>query len=75
MPTARWVGAKSGPFVCIFQGYKYPFGEAELRRLYPTSAIYVAKVRQSAAALEAQGWLTAEDGAEIIRNAARSKVP
>jgi hypothetical protein len=75
VPTARWVGAKSGPFVCMFQGYKFPFDPAQLRRLYPDHRTYVAKVKASVAKLRAQGWLTPEDGVEIVRNAQAAGAP
>ena len=66
VPVARWIGAMSGSFNCMFRGYKYPLDRAELRRLYPTHASYVARVRETAAALRSQRWLTEADAAEII---------
>lgn len=74
-PTARWVGAKTGAFVCLFQGYKYPFGAGQLRRLYPSHAAYVAKVAASVARLERERWLTPQDGAEALADARRAGVP
>ena len=75
VPTARWIGAKVGPFQCMFQGYKYPFEKSKLKRLYGTHEAYVAKVRASAVALEAQGWLTPTDAVAIIQEAEQSEVP
>lgn len=75
VPTARWVGAKSGPFRCMFEGYKFPFAAADLRRLYSSRDDYVAKVRASAAALEAARWLTPAGAAAIVRNAEQAGVP
>lgn len=75
VPTARWIGAKSGAFQCLFYGYKFPFDRAALTRLYGDHAGYVAKVRTSAAALRKQGWLTAVDSAAIVREAEAAKVP
>ena len=72
VPTARWIGSKTGPFVCLFQGYKYPFDAQRMKRLYPNHAAYVAKVRASAAALVRGGWLTPEDAAEIISDVRRA---
>jgi hypothetical protein len=51
VPTARWIGAKTGGFQCLFQGYKHEFDKAELKRLYGNHDGYVAKVRASAAKL------------------------
>ncbi|MGH9641662.1 MAG: alpha/beta hydrolase domain-containing protein, partial [Terriglobales bacterium] len=63
VPTARWIGAKTGAFQCLFQGYKYELGKAERKRLYGNHDRYVAQVRADAAKLEAQHWLTPTDAA------------
>jgi hypothetical protein len=83
VPTARWVGPKveaytvpePGKMPCILEVHKYPLKEPELQRLYSTHEAYVAKVRASVEALEAQHWLTPEDGAAIVQEARESKVP
>jgi len=69
VPTAHWVGAKSGPFRCLFVGYKTDFDAAKLRSLYKSQDDYVKKVRGSASRLERQRWLTPADAAEIVREA------
>jgi hypothetical protein len=74
-PTARWVGAKSGAFSCIFYGYKFPFDQAKLKALYGDHAGYVAKVRASVRVQQAGRWLTSEDAAEIVREAEAAKIP
>ena len=75
VPTARWVGAKSGAFQCLFYGYKFPFDRAALGRLYGDHAGYVAKVKANVAQLQAKGWLTTADGAAIVREAEQAAVP
>ena len=75
VPTARYVGAKSGPFRCMFYGYKFAFDEAKLISLYGTHAGYVAKVKTSTAELVTLRWLTAVDAAAIVREAEQAKVP
>lgn len=75
VPTARWVGAKVGEFRCMFAGYKYAFDPAALQRLYPSHDAYVAAVRASAVALEAERWLTPDDAAAIVREAEQARVP
>jgi hypothetical protein len=68
VPTARWVGAKSGKaFQCMFFGYKYAFDEAKFRSLYGDRETYAKKVRASAARLESERWLTREDARAIVR--------
>ncbi len=69
VPTARWVGAKAGPFRCLFVGYKIDFDDAKLRSLYKNPDDYLTKVRASAARLERERWLTPADAAEIVREA------
>jgi hypothetical protein len=75
VPTARWVGAKRGGFGCFCDGYKYPFEKAKLKSTYGDHAAYVAKVRASASALEAQHWLTPADSQAIVKEAERAQVP
>ena len=75
VPTARWVGAKAGPFRCLFVGYKIGFDQAKLRSLYQDRDDYVSKVRASASQLERQRWLTADDAADIVREAEGSPMP
>ena len=75
VPTARWVGAKSGPFICLFHGYKFPFDAARLRQMYGSHAGYVEAVRASVKALVAQRWLTAADGDRIVQEAERANLP
>ena len=75
VPTARWVGAKSGPFVCLFHGYKFPFNTAQLKSLYSTHQEYVAKVRASVTDLVNAHWLTRQDGERIITAASAPPVP
>ena len=75
VPTARWVGAKSGPFRCLFVGYKVDFDDAKLRSLYKTPDDYLKKVRASASRLEGERWLTSGDAAEIVREAEQSRTP
>ncbi len=75
VPTARWVGAKSGPFVCLFHGYKFPFDAVRLRQLYGSHAGYVKAVRASVKALVVERWLTPSDGERIIEEAEGADVP
>lgn len=75
VPTARWVGAKSGPFICLFHGYKVPFDGARLRQLYGTQEGYVTSVKTSVKSLVTQRWLTPTDGGRIVEDARRVKLP
>ena len=75
VPLARYVGAKTGAFRCMFEGYRYPFDAARLTRLYPTRADYVEKVRASAERLQRDRWLTEADAAEIVRDAGKVQLP
>jgi len=73
VPTARWVGAKTGGFSCLFIGYKYPFTPAQLARLYPNDATYRSKLQRDVTRLRAQRWLTPEDGEEILGRAGHNR--
>lgn len=75
VPTARWIGARSGPFVCLFRGYKYDFSPAELKRLYSTHDAYVSKVAADAVKLQNTRWLTPTDAVAIVREAQQANVP
>ena len=75
VPTVSWIGPKAGVLECMLEVHKYPLKEPELQRLYSTHEAYVAKVRASVEALEAQHWLTPEDGAAIVQEARELKVP
>jgi hypothetical protein len=75
VPTARWIGAKSGPFICLFHGYKIPMSHAQLEQLYKDHATYVGKVRASARDLVSGKWLTPVDSAAIVREAEAPAVP
>lgn len=69
VPVARYVGAKSGGFRCMFYGYKFDFGAEEIRRLYPDRATYLQKLRVRADELVAARWLTPEDRNAPLREA------
>jgi hypothetical protein len=69
VPTVRWIGSRSGPFRCMFNGYQVKLPAAELRRLYPDRASYVQKVRARADQLVAERWLTPVDREAIVREA------
>ncbi len=75
VPTARWIGAKTPAFRCMFAGYKYPFDQARLRKLYPTHEDYVKAVRKDVQKLTKDKWLTSSDGAAIIHEAERAEIP
>ena len=75
VPTARWIGAKTPSFNCMFYGYKISFDKDRLEALYSSHADYVRQVRESVEDLQAQGWLTRENAAEIIREAELAPVP
>ena len=60
---------------CDMIGYQFRLGAATLKHLYPTHASYVRRVRVDLARLQTQGWITAQDAAAELREAARANVP
>lgn len=75
VPLSRYVGAKTGAFRCMFDGYRYPFDAEKVKRLYPTREAYVEQVRRSADRLLRDRWLTPEDAAQIVRDAEKAQFP
>ena len=75
VPTARWIGAKSPSFQCMFEGYKYDFDQSTLKKMYPTHDAYVTKVRRDADNLMKGKWLTPTDAAAIVDEATRASIP
>ena len=75
VPTSTWNGNSTGESFCRIAGHEIPFSQEKLRRLYPSHDAYVSAVTNSVNALVEQGFLLAEDGADVIREAKRSEVP
>lgn len=69
VPVARYVGAKTGAFSCMFEGYRYLLSARQLRQRYGSHAQYLRQLQASARSLQRQGWLTAEDARELIDQA------
>ena len=69
VPVASYVGAKSGAFSCMFDGYLYPFDSTRLRQLHGDGRQYLRRVQASADTLRREGWLTPEDAREIVAEA------
>jgi hypothetical protein len=74
-PTAMWTGTSTGASFCFIAGHEVPFDAAELKALYPTHQVYVRAVQRDVDALVAGGTLLREDGAALVREAKRAKVP
>jgi len=66
VPVARYVGAKTGDFSCMFDGYMYPFDSERLRQIHGNGREYLRRVQASARSLRREGWLTPEDQREIV---------
>jgi len=62
-------------FVCALSGSRGAFSPAQLTRLYPSHAAYVAKVAASADAAVKAGFLLPPDAQEIEQVAAAAPVP
>ena len=80
MPIASYY-AKSTPgdaatgWVCFLLGYKVPFGEEILTKLYPTHEAYVKKVSEKVEELVGKRLLTRTDGERIKKEAIQAAVP
>lgn len=76
VPIGTYYGTTPGTGTCLLLwGHWTPFSQDQLAQLYPTHEDYVARVRQDVEVLVGQRLLTADDGAEVIQQAAGAAVP
>jgi len=75
VPTSTWNGNSTGESFCRIAGHELPFSGEKLQQLYPTHSAYVSAVIANVNELVSQGFLLAEDGAQVIREAQRADVP
>jgi hypothetical protein len=69
VPVAKYVST-----LCVLGGITIPFTEVQLRTLYPTHAIYYAKMKAATEASVAAGWLLPQDGVDLLRRACAAKI-
>lgn len=76
VPTATRVSpaAERANIQCFLLGYEIPFTGDELRRLYPSRATYVSRVRRAAFEAQRLGVLLPEDAALYRHGASRDRV-
>lgn len=74
MPTSTWSGTATGDSFCYIAGYEVPFDPARLGELYSSHRDYVTKVAEDVVRLQAAGFLTWYDAAELIRQAQQADV-
>ncbi|GAB3426874.1 alpha/beta hydrolase domain-containing protein [Flindersiella endophytica] len=74
VPTATYFPSSIGQGCNLF-GHMAPFDQAELLRLYPNHGVYTRAVIAQVDRLVREGWLTREDGAATINEAAAAPVP
>jgi len=75
VPTSAWYGNSTGESFCRIAGHEVPFDRAQLKQLYPTHKDYEAAVAKSVSDLIGKGFLTREDGANLVEEAKRAEVP
>jgi hypothetical protein len=75
VPTSTWFGSTPGPSFCGIAGHEVPLDPATLQTLYRTHGAYVRAVVKDTARLVAGRFITADDGLDIIREAAQADVP
>jgi hypothetical protein len=74
VPVARYGGVGT-PDACRLGGVAIPFDKETLKKLYPTHAIYVAKIKDAVVAAEKAGFLLPPEGADEIRKAEAAAIP
>jgi hypothetical protein len=60
---------------CNMVGYEFSLSQTTLKNLYPTHAVYVLDVARDLAKLVVQGWVTPQDAARQLSDAATADVP
>jgi hypothetical protein len=75
VPTSTWNGTSTGASFCFIAGHEVPFDRARLRQLYPSHGAYVSAVVRNVLRLVAGRYITAADGAELIREAVLADIP
>ncbi|MGH2793268.1 MAG: alpha/beta hydrolase domain-containing protein [Actinomycetota bacterium] len=68
VPVARYAST-----VCALGGITIPFTDLQLRRLYPTHAIYYAKMVAATNAAIVAGWMLPPDGVDLLTRACAAK--
>jgi hypothetical protein len=68
-------GGLGTPEHCRLEGFKVPLDRETLKRLYPSHADYVAKIKDAAAAAEKAGFLLPQEAAEEVRQAETQAIP
>jgi len=69
VPVAHFVST-----LCVLGGLTIPFTDVQLRKLYPTHAIYYAKMEAATTASVNAGWLLPPDAADLLRRACAAKI-
>jgi hypothetical protein len=69
VPLVRYGAYMDGPGICVLWGYQVPLDRAVLKRLYPTPADYVSKVKAATERAADERWVTREDAAAIVSEA------
>jgi hypothetical protein len=69
VPVARYVST-----VCVLGGITLPFTDAQLHLLYPTHAVYYAKMAAATHAAVTAGWLLPEDATDLLKRACAAKI-
>jgi len=75
VPITRYAAYMDGPGICELWGYQTALRPAELKRLYPTRADFLANLKASTRKAVAERRLTARDGAALLKEAASAKIP
>jgi hypothetical protein len=75
VPISTWNGNSTGESFCRIAGHEIPFNRETLKQLYPTHSAYVSAVSANVNELVSNGFLLAEDGAEVIQEAQQADVP
>jgi len=74
VPLFRYGVYMDGPGICELWGYQVPLDARVLSDLYSTTAIYREKIATATRRAVAGRWLTPEDAARVLDEAARQNL-
>ncbi len=75
VPTSTWFGSSTGASFCFIAGHEVPFTQAQLDSLYANHGAYLHAVARDVKGLVRHRFITAADGARLVRDAAKANVP
>lgn len=75
VPLVRYGVFMDGPGICELWGYQVPLAAQTLRQLYPSRAVYLARVEEATERTLEERWITRHDADRILSEASAAALP